>query len=98
MLTTLRNDFPCGGPVAAYPGAMVGTEGEVVCFPGLGSGRCGEELARLEGLGRPLEGMRRPAGLVCNERCFGTGNEGRGPVGGATERRGSVLPDMMPAV
>lgn len=95
MLTTLRNDFPCGGPAAARSAAIVGTEGEVMCFPGLGGGRCGEELARFEGLGRPLEGIRRPAGLVFNERCFGTGSEGRGPVGGATERRGSALPDML---
>lgn len=52
---------------------------------------------RCEGLGRPLEGVRRPAGLAFGARCFDTGSEGRGPAGGAMERRGSVLPDMLAA-
>lgn len=53
------------------------------------------------GLGRPLEGVRRPAGPTFDERCFGTGSEGsegRGPVGGAMDERagrGSVVPDML---
>jgi hypothetical protein len=99
MLTTLRSDFPCGGPAAACSAVVVATEGEVHCF--VAPGRAGEfeyDMARFEGLGRPLEGIRRPAGLVCVERCFGTGSDGRGPVGGAMERRGSWLPDMLLAV
>lgn len=96
MLTTLRSDFPSGGPPDACSAAIVGTEGDVMCFALLG--RYGEfeyETARFDGLARPLEGVRRPAGPRFGERCFGTGSEGSGPVGGAMERRGSVLPDML---
>lgn len=45
-----------------------------------------------------MEGVRRAAaGLAFDERCFGTGSDGRGPAGGATERRGSGLADMLRA-
>lgn len=79
----------------------MGTDGEVMCLPVPGRGEVEYELARPEGLGRPLEppeGVRRPAGLVCIERALGTGSDGKGPVGGATVRRGSALPDMSLAV
>lgn len=67
-----------------------------MCFAA--AGRYGVETARVEGLGRPLEGVRRPEAPGFGERCFGTGRDGRGPVGGAMERRGSVLPDILLAV
>lgn len=96
ILTTLRSDFPCGWLPVAFPAVIVGTEGEVMCFAA--PGRKGEfeyETARFDGLGRPPEGVRSPAGLAFAERCFGTGKDGRGPVGGAMVRRGSWLPDML---
>jgi hypothetical protein len=90
ILTTFRSDFPCGWLVVACSAARVGTEGEVMCFAE--AGRRGEfeyEMARFDGLGRPLDCDRRPGEVGFAERCFGTGKDGRGPVGGAMVRRGS---------
>lgn len=36
MLTTLRRDFPGGGPPDAWSAVIVGTEGDVMCFALLG--------------------------------------------------------------
>lgn len=100
ILTTLRKDFPGnGGPPDACSAAIVGTEGDVTCLVPGEYGEFEYETARFEGLGRPLErpleGIRRPAGPTFEGRCFGTGSDGRGPVGGATERRGRVLPAIL---
>ncbi len=92
MLTVFRSVLPAELSVAGKEG----TEGEVMCFAPA-RGRADEDTARfaVEGLGRSEP---RPVVPTFEVRVLGTGNEGKGPVGGAIDGldgRGSELTDMM---
>lgn len=88
ILTVFRSVLPPdNAPAELSVAGKEGTEGEVMCFAPA-RGRADEDTARfaVEGLGRS------------EVRVLGTGNEGKGPVGGAIDGldgRGSELTDML---
>ncbi len=97
MLTVFRSVLPPdNAPAELSVAGKEGTEGEVMCFAPA-RGRADEDTARfaVEGLGRSEP---RPVVPTFEVRVLGTGNEGKGPVGGAIDGldgRGSELTDMM---
>jgi hypothetical protein len=103
MLTVLRSDLPTGrAPGRPSSPGNEGTEGEraLLCFELGRYDSADEERARLVLV---AEGSNEPRGAapMLEPLDFATGNEGRGPVGGAIEGRagrGSELPDISTAL
>lgn len=97
MLTVFRSVLPAGsGPAGPSSACKVGTDGEFVCFAPARYGNAEEETARFAVAGLGSIELRRGPGLL-EPLDLATGNDGRGPVGGAIEGlegRGSELVDM----